>query len=226
MDSHTISDTPHRITGGSERGFPTHIFGGTLVPAWIMPAFYAPLGRRLSEGGPIAYHRMAPLGGLGRTDRIVESYTPFLDKARSEKTAVRLAGHSLGGVVAWVLAHEYPDVVDTVELWAAPVRGTALAALLRNVVAEARFLAPGSPWLDRYDRALNGPIARSVYTACDVLVAPPRASSFIDGDRAQNHFLCPRPLTRRERRAGEQIHTGWADHTLLPRHRSLLARVA
>jgi len=140
--------------------------------------------------------------------------------------AVRLAGHSLGGVVAWVLAHEYPDVVDTVEIWAAPVRGTAFAALLRNVAAEARFLAPGSRWLHRYDRALDGPMARSVYTACDVLVAPPRASSFINGDRAQNHFLRPAPLTRQELRAGEQIHAGCADHTLLPRHRSLLARVA
>src|SRR3954452_23403454 len=130
-------------------GFPTHVFGGTLVPPLIMPSFYGPLVRRLAEGGPVSYHAMAPWGGLGRTDLIVESFAPLLEAARAGGTPVRLAGHSLGGVVAWALAHEFPDVVDTVELWAAPVRGTA-AVLLARAFAEGRFLAPGSRWLTKY----------------------------------------------------------------------------
>ena len=78
----------------------------------------------------------------------------------------------------------------------------------------------------QYDRPLNGPVARSIYTACDVLVTPPRHSSFIEGERAENHYLIPYRLPRPEQRNGEQIHTGWAEHLLLPRHRPLLANVA
>lgn len=206
--------------------YDTHVFGGTLIPSWMMPVFYAPLARRLAQGGCVRYHAMAPQGGTGRTDRIVESFTHLLDAARASGAQVRLAGHSLGGVVAWALAHEYPDAVDTVELWATPVRGTAIARLFRHLVGEARFLAPGSRWLQRYDRPLNGPRARSLYTACDVFVMPSQLSSYIEGDRAQNHFLCPIPVPRHKQRVRERVHTGWADHLLLPRHRPLLAKVA
>ena len=76
---------------------------------------------------------MAPHGGLGRTDHIVESFTPMLNDARRAGSPIRLAGHSLGGVVAWALAHEYGDIVDTVEIWGAPVQGTAVARFLRNL---------------------------------------------------------------------------------------------
>ena len=140
--------------------------------------------------------------------------------------SVRLVGHSLGGVVAWALAHEYPDVVETVEVWAAPLRGTALAILLRHGGAEARFLSPGSRWLARYDRPLDGPRVRSVYSACDALVVPPRRSSHVEGERADNHLLCPWPLPAGKKRSDERVHSGWSDHILLPRHPRLLSRVA
>jgi pimeloyl-ACP methyl ester carboxylesterase len=216
------------MTGQMERkaGLVTHVFGATLVPAWMLPAFYRPLAERLATGGSIEYHAMTPHGGLGRTDRLVESYMPLLEAARANRCQVRLAGHSLGGVVAWALAHEFPDVVDTVEVWGAPLRGTAVARFFRQIGAESRFLSPGSRWLSRYDRPLNGPVVRSIYTACDVFVVPSRRASYAEGDRAENHFLAPFRVPARSSRPTEHLHTGWADHVLLPRHERLLATVA
>lgn len=214
------------VSGGAPDGFPTHVFGGTLVPCWVMRPFYGPVARRLAQGGPIRYHSMAPRGGVGRTDRIVASYAEVFERARSRNQKVRIVGHSLGAVVAWALAHEWTDVVDTVELWCAPLRGTALARLFQAVSAEARFLSPGSRWLATYDRPLDGPTVRSFYTACDVFVVPPRRSSYVLGERAENHFLCPPASRRPSHREGERIHQGLGDHVLLPRHSGLLTAVA
>ena len=207
-------------------GLTTHVFGATLVPSWVMAGFYAPAAKRLAEGGPITYHCMAPRGGTGRTDRIVASFAPLFEAARSQDRKLRLVGHSLGAVVAWALAHEWAEVVDTVELWGAPLRGTGFAQLFQAVCAEARFLLPGSRWLASYDRPLDGPVVRSIYTACDLFVVPPRRSSYVQGERAENHFLCPAPLRQRTHRSDERVHAGWADHVLLPRHLGLLAAVA
>jgi pimeloyl-ACP methyl ester carboxylesterase len=212
-------------TPASTTGWATHVFGATLTPAFVMPWFYAPRAKRLAEGGEIHYHAMAN-GGLGRTDRIVESYLPLLDEARSNGEKLRLMGHSLGGVVAWALAHECGDVVDTVEVWGAPLRGTGVAGFFRHVVAEARFLSPMSRWLESYDRPLNGPRARSMYTAIDLLVQPPRQSCYVEGDGAENHYVTPLGLRRRDRRPGEQVHVGLADHVLLPRYARLVAAAA
>lgn len=210
---------------GSPDGFPTHVFGGTLVPSWVMSLFYAPAAKRLAQGGPITYHSMAPHGGTGRTDRIVASFATLFGTARSQDQKVRIVGHSLGAVVAWALAHEWTDVVDTVELWGAPLRGTGFARLFQAVSAEARFLLPESRWLASYDRPLDGPVVRSIYTACDLFVVPPRRSSHVQGERAENHFLCPAALRRPTHRATERVHAGLADHVLLPRHPGLLAAV-
>lgn len=200
----------------------THVFGGTVAPRWSMQWLYGPLARRVAQGGPVAFHTMAPVGGLGRTDRLVDRFRPILEAAAGEGRQVRLAGHSLGGAVAWVLAHEYPDAVELVELWGAPVRGTAVARLFTMVAPEARYLLPHSRWLARYDRPLNGPIVRAVYSGCDGIVVPPRHSSAIEGDRAENHFvtapICPFSTTRRSGRADEIVHRGVVDHVLLPRH--------
>ena len=206
-------------------GWTTHVFGATLTPALVMPWFYAPRAARLAEGGDVHYHAMAK-GGLGRTDAIVESYLPLLERARADGEKLRLMGHSLGGVVAWALAHEYPQSVDTVEVWGAPLRGTAIAGFLRHVCPEARFLAPMSRWLQRYNRPLNGPTARSMYTAIDLLVQPPRESCFVEGDAADNHYVTPLGLRRRDRRPDERVHVGLVDHVLLPRHARLVAAAA
>lgn len=204
----------------------THVFGATLLPAFLLRPFYRTLGSRLAAGGEVSYHAM-PGGGLGRTDAIVEWFLPLLDDARGRGEQVRLAGHSLGGVVAWALAHEIPEAVETVELWGAPLRGTGLAAFFRNVgVAEARFLSPGSRWLARYDTPLCGPRVRSVYTACDLFVMPPRDSCFVEGDGAENHYLVPTPLRGPERRRHEHVHLAWADHVLLPKHPRVAALTA
>src|SRR5207247_369400 len=77
-------------------------------------------------------------------------------QARHEK--LRLVGHSLGGVVAWALAQEYPEAVDTVEVWGAPLRGTGVARFFARIsaVQEARFLSPDRGWLQRYHRPVHG----------------------------------------------------------------------
>jgi pimeloyl-ACP methyl ester carboxylesterase len=216
-------ETPGGIGNRTGWAATTHVFGGTFAPSSILPHFYGRLAGRLAGGGPVNYHAMAPLGGIGRTDKIVESFAPIFEAARARECRLRVAGHSLGGVVAWALAHEYQDVVDVVEVWATPVRGTGVAWLFHHLGAEARFLAPGSRWLKRYDRPLNGPVVRSMYTACDLFVVPPRQSSYVEGDRAQNHLLSPFLFHRSNRRPSERVHTGWADHLLLPRHATLLA---
>jgi pimeloyl-ACP methyl ester carboxylesterase len=211
----------------SSEGFTTHVFGATLLPSFLMPWFYKGRAERLAEGGTVHYHAM-PKGGLGRTDDIVESFMPILEDARQQGEKLRLVGHSLGGVVAWALAHEIADAVDTVEMYGAPLRGTGLANFFKFIqpVQEATFLARGSKFLAGYDRPLNGPIVRSLYTSIDLFVVPPRESCFVEGDRAENHLLSPRALPLNEQRAGERVHPGLADHVLLPRHGRLLAAVA
>lgn len=214
-------------TTAGDFGWTTHVFGGTLVPSFMLPWFYSRSAKRLAEGGEVHYHAM-PGGGLGRTDDIVESFLPILDGAHHRGEKLRLIGHSLGGVVAWALAHELSDAVDTLEVYAAPLRGTGLANFFKFIeaVPEPTYLARGSEFLKRYDKPLNGPVARSVYTAMDALVVPVRETSYIEGDRAENHFLSPFGLRRRESRARERVHTGIADHIMLPRHSGLLAGLA
>ena len=87
--------------------------------------------------------------------------------------------------------------------------------------ALASFLSPDSGWLKRYDRPLNGPVARSIYTALDLMVVPARDSSYVEGDRAENHYLSPLWVRRWDRRPAERVHTGVADHVMLPRHNRL-----
>ena len=211
----------------SSEGFTTHVFGATLLPSFMMGVFYKGRAQRLAEGGDVHYHAM-PKGGLGRTDDIVESFLPILEDARRNNEKLRLMGHSLGGVVAWALAHEVTDAVDTVEMYGAPLRGTGLANFFKFIqkVPEATYLARGSEFLAGYDKPLNGPVVRSLYTSMDLFVVPPRESCFVEGDRAENHLLSPRALAFNEQRAGERVHPGFADHVLLPRHGRLLAAVA
>lgn len=208
-------------------GFTTHVFGATLLPSFLMPWFYKGRAERLAEGGAVHYHAM-PKGGLGRTDDIVESFLPILENARQQGDKLRLVGHSLGGVVAWALAHEVAEAVDTIEMYGAPLRGTGLANFFKFIqpVQEATFLARGSEFLASYDRPLNGPVVRSLYTSIDLFVVPPRESCFVEGDRAENHLLSPFKVPGSERRTGERVHSGLADHVLLPRHGRLLAAIA
>lgn len=208
-------------------GWTTHVFGATLLPSFTLPWFYNSRARRLAEGGPVHYHAM-PKGGLGCTEDIVEKFLPILETAREDGEKLRLMGHSLGGVVAWALAHEVSEVVDTVEVWGAPLRGTGLANFFKFIkpVKEATDLARGSEFLAGYDRPLNGPTVRSIYTAVDLFVVPPRETCYVEGDRAENHLLSPRPLAAAELRPAEEVHTGVADHILLPRHGGLLSEMA
>jgi pimeloyl-ACP methyl ester carboxylesterase len=214
-------------TDNASQGWTTHVFGATLLPSFLLPWFYSGRAKRLAEGGEIHYHAM-PKGGLGRTDDIVEGFLPLLEEARQQGEKLRLVGHSLGGVVAWALAHEITEAVDTVELWGAPLRGTGLANFFKFIqpVQEATFLSRGSEFLAGYDRPLDGPVVRSLYTALDLFVVPPRESCFVEGERAENHLLTPRDLPRNEQRSGERVHPGLADHVLLPRHGRLLSALA
>lgn len=190
--------------GGADPDDPvpqTHVFGGTLAPRWSLESLYGRLARRVSAGGPVFCHAMAPAGGLGRTARVVERSRPIMEAAVGAGRHVRLAGHSLEGVVAWVLAHDDPEAVELIELWGAPVRGPAVARLFSIVSPAARSLAPRSRRLAQHDRPLDGPIVRVVYSGCDGIVVPPRTSSAVEGKRAADHFvtapICPFSATAR-----------------------------
>ena len=204
-------------------GTVTHVLGPTLMPRWLMPRFYRCVAERVSAGGPVLYHAMPERGGLGRTDFVVDGFRPIVEAAAANRQKVRLVGHSLGGIVAWVLAHEYPYAIESVELWCAPVRGTALANVLVPV-AESRFLARTSRWLKRYDKPLtSGPAVRSVYTVLDQLAVPAAHACYLEGERAENHVVSPYAHRRRLHRVNEYAHRGAAEHITLPRLLSINA---
>ena len=213
---------PSSGSGRRKGEIETLLFPTTLMPAYAISRFYAPLLRRL-PAGPVRFHAL-PGGGLGRTDTVVDGFRPVLEAVRGRGGRLRLIGHSLGGVVAWALAHDYPDVVAEVELYAAPLRGSSRLATWMPL-PEARFLTRASRWLRQYDRPLNGPMVRSVYTFCDVFVTPAREVSRVEGDRAENHYVVPFHVPSRQRRADEHLHRATVSHTLLPRHARLQARL-
>lgn len=200
----------------------TLLFPTTLMPAYAIARFYAPLLRGLPPGR-VRFHAL-PRGGLGRTDAVVDGFRPGLEAIGARGGRVRLVGHSLGGVVAWALAHDYPDIVAEVELYAAPLRGTSRLATWMPL-PEARFLTRASRWLGQYDRPLNGPMVRSVYTFCDVVVTPAREVCRVEGDRAENHYVVPFHVPARQRRDHEHLHRAAVSHTALPRHARLQARL-
>lgn len=201
----------------------THMLGPTLMPRFLMPRFYRQLVRRLAGDGPVTYHAMPERGGLGRTDLVVDHFRVIVEQAAARREKVRLAGHSLGGLVTWVLAHEYPHAVDRAELWCTPVRGTALANVLVPV-AESRFLAKASRWLRRYDRPVESTRVRSVYTVIDQLAVPSAQTCYIEGDHVDNHVVTPYRL--RTRRPNEFVHRRVADHVTLPRSAAINAALA
>ena len=194
----------------------THVLGPTLMPRFLMPRFYRALTNRLADGGPVHYHAMPERGGLGRTDLVVDHFRPLVEAAAARRRKVRLAGHSLGGLVAWVLAHDYPYAIEVAELWCTPVRGTALANVTVPV-AESRFLARASRWIRRYDRPVEHTRVRSIYTTLDQLAVPSRYACYLEGDNVENVVVSPNGLKRRERRPNEHVHRGAAEHVTLPR---------
>jgi pimeloyl-ACP methyl ester carboxylesterase len=192
-----------------------HVLGPTLMPHGMVPRAYRRLtGRLRDRNGTVTYHGMPERGGLGRTDRIVDGFRPLLARARADGGRVRLAGHSLGGVVCWALAHEYADVVERVELWCAPVRGTRLASA-RAPVAESRFLCRESRWLASYDRPLTGVRLRAVFPAKDALASPAVDVCPVEGDDCENH-LVHRPGAAPRGVAGMTLHAGSGGHVTLP----------
>ena len=201
------------------------MFGGTMAPAFAMPRLYGRLARRLSAGGATVRFHAMPGGGFGRTDRIVDRFAEELERAALSGARLRLAGHSLGGAVAWALAHELTAHVERVELYGAPLRGTRWAPTWAPL-PEARFVSPMSRWLRRYDRPLDGPVVVSVYSWLDTFVVPPRRSSHVEGSAAQNHFLVPFPLPHHLRRPDERLHAIACEHAYLPAHAGLQERLA
>lgn len=200
----------------------THVLGPTLMPRFLMPRFYRALTRRLAGDGPVQYHAMPERGGLGRTDHVVDHFRPLLEAAAAKRQKVRLAGHSLGGLVTWVLAHDYPYAIDVAELWCTPVRGTALANVTVPV-AESRFLARASRWIQRYDRPVAQTRVRAIYTTLDQLAVPSLSACYIEGDTVENHVVTPSPGRVRSSRPNEFVHRGTAEHVTLPRLASINA---
>jgi pimeloyl-ACP methyl ester carboxylesterase len=193
-----------------------HVLGPTLMPPGMVPRAYRRLARRLRDAdGAVTYHGMPERGGLGRTDRVVDVFRPLVRRARAEGSRVRLAGHSLGGIVCWALAHEYPDAVERVELWCAPVRGTRLASA-RAPVAESRFLCRESRWLAQYDRPLDAVVVRAVFPSHDALASPALEVCPVEGEHAENHVVHrpgERPTVGTD---GMEVHAGTGGHVTLP----------
>lgn len=191
------------------------MLGPTLMPGRLVPGAYRRLcGRLGAPGSEVRFHAMPHRGGTGRTDLVVDHFRPLLAAARAEGRPVRLAGHSLGGVVAWALAHEYPDVIEEIELWCAPVRGTARGRTWAPV-AEARFLAPESRWLAQYDLPLRGVRARSIFPASDVLATPAIESCAIEGEAAETHVVLS-PEAPLPEVTSVLVHRGRGGHVTLP----------
>ena len=197
----------------------THVLGPTLMPRFLMPRFYRSIARRVAGDGPVVFHAMPERGGLGRTDHVVDGFRAIVEHAAARRTKVRLVGHSLGGIVGWGLAREYPHAIESAVLWCAPIRGTALANVLVPV-AESRFLAPASRWLRTYDRPLNGPRVRAVYTSLDQLAVPAAHACYLEGDSVENYLVTPYRRGVRLR-ANEFRLRGAAEHITLPRHTSV-----
>ena len=197
----------------------THVLGPTLMPRFLMPRFYRCVTDRLAEG-TVTYHAMPERGGLGRTDHVVDGFRVLAEQAEARREKIRLVGHSLGGIVVWVIAREYPHVIDTAELWCAPVRGTALAHVVVPV-AESRFLSRTSRWLKRYDRPLNGVRIRAVYTALDQLAVPAPYTCYLEGDDVENYLVSPYPSAAGRLRPDEYLHRGVGEHVTLPRMASI-----
>lgn len=200
----------------------THVLGPTLMPRFLMPRFYRAVVRRVAGSGNTCFHAMPEHGGLGRTDRVVDSFRSLIEDADSRGDKVRLVGHSLGGIIAWVLAQEYPRSIESAELWCAPVRGTALANVLVPV-AESRFLARASRWLKGYDRPMAGPFVRAVYTPLDQLAVPAMSACYLEGENVENHVISPFRVG--SPRANEFVHRGAGEHVTLPRSAGVNARL-
>ena len=201
----------------------THILGPTLMPRFLMPRFYRGVVARVAGNGPVTYHAMPERGGLGRTDLVVDGFRDIVEQAAARREKVRLVGHSLGGIVAWVLVHEYPYAIEYAELWCAPVRGTAWANVVAPV-AESRFLARTSRWLQRYDRPLNGPPVIAIYSALDQLAVPPSRACYLEGDHVTNYLVSP--YRRVPLRTNEVLHRAFGEHVTLPRGGSINAVLA
>jgi len=101
--------------------------GVVFYPGGLVdPAAYAPLMRRLSDGGVLAVIVSMPLDlavlGVGRADRVIAAY-PAVD-------SWVIGGHSLGGAMAAEYVKRNPDAVDGIVLLAAyPSDSTDLTAL-------------------------------------------------------------------------------------------------
>lgn len=197
----------------------THVLGPTLMPGFLLRPFYRRVTLRLADG-PVTYHSMPEQGGLGRTDLVVDSFRPIAEHAAARREKIRLVGHSLGGLVAWVLAREYPHAIELAELWCAPVRGTALANVIVPV-AESRFLARTSRWLRSYDRPLDGPRVRAIYTALDQLAVPAAHACYLEGENVENFLVSPYRNAHLRLRPNEHLHRGVAEHVTLPRMASV-----
>lgn len=179
-----------------------------------MARFYRRAISRFEARGEVELHAMPERGGLGRTDRVVDHFRGMLEAAGRRGEQIDLAGHSLGGIVAWVLAHEYPEVVRRAELWCAPVRGTALGRV-GAPIPELRFLARDSRFLRRYDTPTAGPVVRAVYTVLDPLAVPAYETCYLEGQGVENHVVTPVPRWRT--RENEFVHRAAVEHVVLPR---------
>jgi Alpha/beta hydrolase family len=103
------------------------IAGFVFYPGGLVdPAAYAPLMKRVSEGGVLAVIISMPLElavfGIGRADEVIAAYPDVETWA--------IGGHSLGGAMACEYVSAHPEVFDGLVLLASyPAESTDLSAI-------------------------------------------------------------------------------------------------
>lgn len=164
------------------------IISGTFAPPFAIQHFpYSTIIKFFEELGYKVHMESIRLLGIGRMEnaleRIEQKY--FLDSPSS----YILVGHSQGGLLALSLASEYPQRVESVEIFGSPLYGTRMAPIWLPFPA-IRAMNYRSRWLKqlRYHDSLNVHKVHSYFSALDALVVPWVASMVKSGN---NHLLVP-----------------------------------
>jgi len=164
------------------------IISGTFAPPFAIQHFpYSTLISFFNNLGYKVYMESIHLLGIGRMEKSLERIEQkYFSEAR---TRYILVGHSQGGLLALSLASEYPQLVESVEIFGSPLYGTHMAPIWLPFPA-IRAMNYRSRWLKqlRDHENLNVHKVHSYFSALDALVVPWVASMVKSGN---NHLLVP-----------------------------------